>query len=504
MPGSPAQRLLLLALDGATWDVAEALIQEGQMPALAALREAGHWGVLRSTWPPITPPAFATLFTGVDPGHHGVYDFFGHDPADFLTRPPTTAADLRAPTFWSRCAAAGLATLQVHLPMTWPPESNLKLVVSGQPGATGVYPSQEAKALARVAPGHLRPARRRPWRSLGRAMLSAEEQRQAVIVHVARNHNWQVLGCCVKATDAVAHHAWSIAGGQISEALRAAYLSADGLLATLRDLAPDATVAVVSDHGHGPCELSFGLNHWLLAKGWLAVRPELQAALRSRWRYQALRARCRSGWECFRRLVDWPRTRAYGGTGTEQGIYLNLVGREPQGVVAPGVEAERLRQDIEAALAELQLPGGRRVDGRPGRPRESGPRADQGPELFLQLDGGRVVAREGLRPGPLFRRTPPGTGTHRPEGIFALAGPGVQSRGQDFEPAQMKDLAPTLLALVGLPSPSNWTGRCLRSVAALPPDRAIADGRGAVGREADEVDEARTRRELRGWGYVDE
>ncbi len=509
------RRLLILVLDGATWSVAEPLIERGRMPELARLRGGGRWGVLHSTSPPLTPAAFGSMFTGLGPGRHGVFDFFGHGRGDFLSRPPTSAADLAAPTVWEWLAAAGWKVGLAHLPMTWPAPTGARFVVSSQPGARGVLPQALGGELEDVAPGHLLPARAR-WRRAA-AMARAERRRQEAALHLARTQPWEVLGVGVKSTDAIAHGAWAAhdpthpghrpgSGDPLVEE----YQRADRLLGELRACAPDAAVLVLSDHGHGPCHHSFGINRWLLEAGFLAVERRCRRVVESALRYRLFRARCRSGWDCFVRLVDWSRTRAYSGTGTEQGIYLNLQGREPRGVIRPGAEASATLDEIEAALAPVALPSGQPF-GRCGarrRERIAGPYAWRAPDLLLEIDGGRVLAREGLRPGPLFRPTPGTSGTHRPEGIFVAGGPGISAAGRPLRVLRVEDVAPTIAALCGVAVPGGLDGRsALRlwessgettaPIAARPKARDSCESGGAS-------DTRRVREELRSWGYLED
>src|SRR6185437_13458590 len=58
-----AMKVMVLGLDGATWDVLEPLIREGLLPNLARLREQGSWGVLGSVFPPLSPVAWTGVMT---------------------------------------------------------------------------------------------------------------------------------------------------------------------------------------------------------------------------------------------------------------------------------------------------------------------------------------------------------------------------------------------------------------------------------------------------------
>ncbi|MEJ2559378.1 MAG: alkaline phosphatase family protein, partial [Anaerolineae bacterium] len=70
---SLAVRTLVIGLDGASFSLLRPLMECGQMPFLAKLASAGASGILRSTLPPVTAPAWASFLTGKNPGKHGLF-----------------------------------------------------------------------------------------------------------------------------------------------------------------------------------------------------------------------------------------------------------------------------------------------------------------------------------------------------------------------------------------------------------------------------------------------
>lgn len=68
-------RVLVIGLDGATWDLLEPLAKEGKLQTLRNLMEGGVWGNLESTIPPVTVPAWVSFATGMNPGKLGVFGF---------------------------------------------------------------------------------------------------------------------------------------------------------------------------------------------------------------------------------------------------------------------------------------------------------------------------------------------------------------------------------------------------------------------------------------------
>ena len=74
-PSAPASRVVVIGLDGATWDLLDPWIENGDLPNLAQLVEGGAAGTLESVFPPMSPPAWTSAATGKNPGEHGIYDF---------------------------------------------------------------------------------------------------------------------------------------------------------------------------------------------------------------------------------------------------------------------------------------------------------------------------------------------------------------------------------------------------------------------------------------------
>src|SRR5208337_3671270 len=68
-------KLILLGIDGATWKILAPLISAGRLPNFRRLIADGSSRILQSTVPAESPPAWTSMFTGVNPGKHGIVDF---------------------------------------------------------------------------------------------------------------------------------------------------------------------------------------------------------------------------------------------------------------------------------------------------------------------------------------------------------------------------------------------------------------------------------------------
>ena len=113
-------RFLLIGLDGAEPSLCERWMDEGRLPALAALRARGSFMPCRSVDPPVTFPAWCTCVTGVNPGRHGIFDFTEHVRGEYAIR-FLNSTHRRAPALWNILSEAGKRVCVLGVPGTYPP-----------------------------------------------------------------------------------------------------------------------------------------------------------------------------------------------------------------------------------------------------------------------------------------------------------------------------------------------------------------------------------------------
>lgn len=105
------------------------------------------------------------------------------------------------------------------------------------------------------------------------------------------------------------------------------YHLVDTLIGKANEVAgADGLTVVTGDHGHEPRRYTFSINTWLESRGWLKVGKDASG----------------------RSVIDWSRTKAYGMGPVH--IFLNVKGRDPEGIVESGAEYERVREEIMDAL----------------------------------------------------------------------------------------------------------------------------------------------------------
>src|SRR5689334_1148544 len=108
-------RTIILGFDAADPKLVDQWVGEGHLPNIARLKKIGSGGPVRSTIQPLTPIAWSTVVTGVNPGKHSVYDWHDRDPETY-NAPLVNAFSVKAPTLWHRASGAGLSAGVMNVP----------------------------------------------------------------------------------------------------------------------------------------------------------------------------------------------------------------------------------------------------------------------------------------------------------------------------------------------------------------------------------------------------
>jgi predicted AlkP superfamily phosphohydrolase/phosphomutase len=505
VPQKKTNKLVVIGLDGGTYDVIDPLIAAGRLPNLARLIKNGVRGRLLSTIPPVTGPAWTSFMTGKDPGGHGLFDFV-KPAADGYSREIVNYTHIRSRTIWSILSDAGFKVGVVGVPVTYPPPEVNGFVVSGMltPSVDSnfTYPAELAGEIKErfgdyfldIWWQHYNPGQED---DLLDALHSCARQRWQVSLHLMQSRPCDVFMTVFVVTDRIHHSLWHLLrpegelderGKRLQDRIHAIYDEIDtGIGKIIEAAGEDTNFLLMSDHGFGPLKGKFSINTWLQELGLLQTRGMRRTVGRTRekiganlkWlvrrldplglrkKLKSLVFRGRMRAYSFLNYVDWERTRAYSASNTEQGIYINLAGREPKGFVQPGSEADELRDFIVAKLKEIRHPEtGEQLVNRIFLKDEiyHGPFVSKAPDIVFFLKNGEYLADVQLQPAlftPITWKT--GSGTHRLEGFFAGCGPDIK-KGLELEQPRIIDLAPTILGLLGQPIPSDVEGRVLEEM----------------------------------------
>ncbi len=537
-------KLTVIGLDAATFDVIDPLVEAGDLPNIARILEAGTAAVLRSTTHPLTPHAWATMVTGVNAGRHGIWDFIERDDSGYDLR-VINGSYRRAPALWDRLGRAGRRVGLVNIPFTFPAPRVDGFAISGMDAAAREQGMTHPPGLfeeLRARFGALELDHRFPVTKEGDAdtdfVRRAAEQKVEATLWLAERFEPDLLWVVFMAADHIHHVAWpdwELRGRE--SAVAETYRILDEAVGRLVEAAGGNDVVLVSDHGGGSLKGVVNLNAWLAQEGYLVyagrseklgrrvgdklfeLRRHLPKQLRYRVKQRARGLREKMYERPQYSVVDWPQTRAFS-YGTFGNIVVNVRGREEQGIVEPGDDYERVRNELAERALEIRDPDGQPIVAAVHRREDlfDGPELEKIPDLLVEfrdyewLGKGNLKSRSTslwdtieLEPGSRHEYV----GSHRHEGIFALSGPSATHAGRSQ--IGIADVAPTVLYLLGEPLPADLEGRLVAEAI----DPALLDRRppeyddsaplelesASEGYQAEE--EAEVAERLRGLGYIE-
>ncbi len=524
-------RVLLIGWDGADWRILDPMLEAGLLPNLRSLIDRGARGVLRSTTPNHSWAAWPSFLTGVEPSNHGVYDIFEKE-LGVRKSLPVTYRSIKEKTMLADLTAAGCTTVMTNLPLTFPPPR-----IDGKLVAGGVLPKWRPFTHPESLAGELEKAgapfpingmswttfRNRPEPFLEEARELTEARTRANL-HLLDTTDWRFAALIYVATDRVQHcldkyvapdhpDFASLSRQPLAEKVRDVYRLLDDALGRVLERAEDDDLVLfVSDHGFQSCTRALHMDRLLEHLGLL--RFAASKAVFGPMQWGPMRTVARKVYDVLGlhgrislpQSVNWQRTVAYTSVrSTGEGVSINVAGREPDGIVDPG-DFEATRDRVMEALDGFTDPATEKKPFRRVLRREdvfTGRHAETAPDILLD-------------PAPLYSLTHAKSmvedadwlsGDHRMEGVIAASGPRV--RPDAFaEPALLVDMAPTILAALGVPASVKHDGQVLSAVVGDEASVAAAgvregeagadDATGLAEDEALEVEE-----HLRGLGYLE-
>lgn len=503
-------RIVIIGLDGATFDVIKPMAERGWLPNLSRLMQEGVQGELQSTIHPITPQAWSTFLTGKNAGKHGIFDFTsrkeGTYDIEFLN-----ASRRNGESMFLYLSGQGVKVGSVAVPFTYPPEPVNGFMLSGfdapAEDARAVYPKSIFEEIrSRFGNYYIHLAspvgRTRDEDKFWKDIQTEDRNRTDISLYLLEHHPCDLFMTMYNNTDRVQHQYLTYQfledinnGGENNvrqNILTKTYEYVDQQLGRiLEKLDENTMVFLMSDHGSGPIRRVFFLNRWLEESGFLTYGGsggiKFQLLERSRYLSKRMLPRWAKGFikghlhnvrdkvESYRHFsdIEWSKTYAYG-FGMYGNIFINLKGREPHGIV-PEEDFDRVCREITDKLSELCDPDtGERLVEHVYRREDlyHGRCIDRAPDLIIRW-----------RDYAYYTSTSPGrekgdcfgkflridssdfdhVGTHRLNGIFIAAG-GPIKQGKIVQGANIADIAPTILFALDKPIPEDMDGKVLSDI----------------------------------------
>jgi len=454
-------KILIIGLDCAA---PELLFGDDQLRNFRKLMNSGSYGRLESVIPPITVPAWMCMSTSQDPGSLGVYGFRNRQDHSYDRLAFVTSNSIRASALWDVVAVAGKPAHIIGVPPSYPPRRVSGICVgcflTPDPQRNEyTFPPSVKSEIASLVGEYSTDVK--DFRTDNKAWLleqiyAMSRKHFQVIRHYLAQSRWDYFQFVEIGLDRIQHGFWDchdtkhrhfVPGNPYQQAIRDYYRYLDkevGSLLALLD--EDTTVLVVSDHGAQRLDGGFCVNEWLVREGLLV----LQEYPRELTPFQKL-------------SVNWDKTTAWSEGGYYARVFLNVKGREPQGIITPS-DYEKVRDDLkarlEATLDDRGMPLGTLVF----KPEEIYATVrNVAPDLIAHFGGlfWRSIGGVGYPSIHVQENdTGPDACNHAQFGAFILSSPASKLRGE-LQGIRLLDIAPMLCRLGGYETPASMQGHAL-------------------------------------------
>lgn len=482
---SSKRRVLVLAIDGYTWDLIRSWAELGKLPTIRKLIKKGVRGKLESTIPPLTGPAWVSFATGKNPGKHGCYDFLLPRSSLSNTQPISTR-DINGKTFYELLETNGMQSIVINLPCPCPPRTNTIIIASFlAQGENYVFPSNLIDEIPELKNYRILPDLSSPeivesindFRKVERIRFTCSKE--------LFKKNWDFFFLLFNITDWIQHVMYDKLISQRmpedSEAMKA-FKEIDEYIGWFVNNVPRNTnIFVISDHGFCLYKKKFAINRWLMEEGYLKAKPKKRGIIQKfrgmaglslkylpllRFFYTIVN-RTIFHTHFLERLIlniepDLSKTIAYS-IGTAAGaygsIYINRKERFDDGIIETEKYRE-LRNEIIEKLKKLKEPEtGKNVAKYVFRKDDiySGMCLENAPDIILISNGYDITVKDVPM---LFNWAESG---HSLDGIFISYGPDIK-KGVEIDGVRIYDIAPTILHMLNVPIPKDMDGRVPKKI----------------------------------------
>ncbi len=427
----------MLGLDGVPHSLALRLIEQGVMPNLGALAEAGDMARIHSVFPTVSGVAWSAFQTGKNPGKFGVFGFVELDSA--LNLRIQSATDLKARTIWDIVSDAGKKVVALGVPMSYPPHDVNGIMVGGFLAPSLEKAVRPPSALRRLKEtGYvidIDPALgRRDIDAFKKQLLEVFEARVRTVLALMDEQKWDLFVAHVMDTDRINHFMWRWLEEDGSENQRFFldfYRRIDRLVGEVAaHLKKNDMLMILSDHGFCRIKYEVQLNAWLRENGFLdwegepehdftAISPDSRAVALVPGRIHVLT-------EGFWSIGSGPRAKI-----------------------------DEVKKDLMGALATLTDPETGSPICRNVMTREeafSGPHTDRAPDIVIDPHDGydlkaKLTGTDVFTHGPI-------NGMHTYNDALMCVSPGGIKPGSHG----ICDASATVLSMLGLEPPEDFDG----------------------------------------------
>lgn len=460
------RKIIVIGVDCATFSLIKPWAEKGKLPTFRKLMSEGVHAGLESTIPPMTPPAWTSIVTGVNPGKHGIYNAYEGIDHSFKFVNSTCR---KSAAIWNLLSEKNYRSIVINVPVTYPPEKIEGIMVSGMytPSIKSnfTYPRRIKEDLLTRGYEIWAPAQGNKDQ-----LKNSIQKRAEATVWLMEEFSWDFLMVVFMAIDKAQHLYWGN-WGTLLEIYRKID-DAAGML--INEVPSDAIVIVLSDHGYGSYNKAFYINNWLRRSGFLKSKKQYSLLKPLGFaRYLPISGirkivdilpekLLKSAFHKAERIfstpsqdIDFKQTKAYNYPDSDS---ITIIKES-------SAEYEKLRNNLNERLLDVVDPSdGSRVIKKVLRREEVywGPYVGKAPDLVIELPSGYLVSPDFDPLGRIVSSTLRRSSFHRRRGIFVMAGTDIRKHASLKGKVATWDVVPTILHMLKLPIPSYLDGIVLK------------------------------------------
>lgn len=444
-----------------------------ELPNLKRLMDSGAYGVMYSSTPAITVPAWSSMTSSKDPGILGFYGFRNRADYTYDNRYIATGLSVKEKRIWDILGEAGKRCIVVGVPQTYPVRPINGYLISSfltpsttNPKIQWTHPPSLREEVEQLLAPEIYDVDVPQYRTDDKEFLLKQindmtRKRFKVLRYLLEEKQWDFFMFVEMGVDRIHHGLWAHhdhhhhkhdPSSPYVNAIRDYYQYLDQEIGTLLErLPPETHIIVVSDHGVKKMDGGICINEWLRREGYLVLLDDPPEGHLS----------------SFEKVeVDWTKTTVWGDGGYYGRIFINVAGREPSGVIR-AAEYEDFRDKLAENIEHIPAPDGSQMDTKVFKPQEIYQKVrNVAPDLIVYFDnmGWRSVSSFGHGDIYTFKNdTGPDDANHAVNGLYIYTPPKENLGGLCLPDTQLMDFAPSVLDIFGLPIPADMQGKIIRT-----------------------------------------
>ncbi len=437
-----------------------------ELPNLKKLKKNGSYGVLKSSIPPLTCLAWTSFVSSKTASNVDIFDYTYRNNHSYDDLRLISSRDIKADTLWDMFTKIGKKSIILNVPLTYPPKEIDGYMVTDfltpDTSKDFTHPKEFKKELLEFLKEDymldVYGYRTRDRNELLKDIYKMTEIHFKTIKYMM-NKKWDFFMAVILGTDRIQHTFWKYFdeghkqfedNPELKDAIKDYYKYIDKEIGEILDKLDGNTVLIIaSDHGAKRMGGRVNFSDWLIKENYLVLKNKVKE---------------RSKLEMSN--INWDKTKAFATGAFEAQVFVNLKGREPEGIVDEK-DYEKLINELTKKIKDIRDEDGNKLNTIVFRKEDifNGKYKEKAPDLLVYFDNlswgvnCSAIGNEGLHSWATL--VGPDDSVHSSEGLFLIFDKSRKGKGNIGE-RNILDMAPTILEIMNLKIPKDFEGKTIK------------------------------------------